>query len=281
MKRYLVNILAALGIVVGVNAQTMVRPAFEVISVKPHNPNDTSRGATFLPGGRFRSVGLPLRFVIGQALGVGFQSVRLTGGPDWISSLSSVYDIEAIAASAAIPAGLSDAAREQQMRLMLQALLEDRFKLKIRRETKELPIYAVIVAKGGSKLEKAKIEEKDCPGSEVMGIACHTFNGGRGRGIHGAAVNMADVMPFVENWADRPMVDKTRLTGLFNIQTPGWAPFQPGPIPSPGAKAEDGSDLADVPTLAELFDKLGLRMESQKDKVEIYVIEHVEKPVEN
>jgi len=61
-----------------------------------------------------------------------------------------------------IPTGLSDQARNERMRMMLQDLLADRFKLKLHRETKEMPVYSLVVAKGGPKLQKADIEEKDC-----------------------------------------------------------------------------------------------------------------------
>src|SRR5262249_54960236 len=142
--------------------------------------------------------------------------------------------------------------RDEKMRLMLQTLLADRFQLKIRRETKELPVYAVTVAKNGPKLEKAKIEEKDCAEPGTPGISCHSLMGGRGRGLHGAAVSLTDVLEYVENWTDHPLVDKTGIQGLYNVQTSGWLPMQPGPPPPAGAKGEDGSDLADVPTLFTL-----------------------------
>jgi uncharacterized protein (TIGR03435 family) len=165
----------------------------------------------FLPGGRFVSTGIPLRFLIAIAYNVGFQSVRLSGGPAWINSMDGVYDIEATAAPGALPAGLANNARSERLRLMLQSLLAERFKLKVRRETKELPVYTVTVAKSGLKLEKAKIEEKDCAEPGSSGVSCHSLMGGRGRGLHGDAVSLSDVLSYVENWTDHPLVDKTAL----------------------------------------------------------------------
>jgi uncharacterized protein (TIGR03435 family) len=255
------------------------QPVFEVSSVKVHKSDDNRRSMPqFLPGGRFVSAGVPLRFVIAVAYNVGFQSVRLSGG---LGSADGLYDIEAKAAPGVIPDGLPSKERFEKMRAMLQGLLADRFKLQIRRETKELPVYAVTVAKSGSKLEKAKIEEKDCPESETGGVACHSLMGGRGRGLHGEAVSVSDVLSYVENWTDRPLADRTGIAGLFNVQTRGWQPSQPGPAPAPGAKAEDGGDLADLPDLTTVFAGLGLRMEAQKGRVEVFVIERVEKPSEN
>jgi uncharacterized protein (TIGR03435 family) len=91
---------------------------------------------------------------------------------------------------------------------------------------------------------------------------------------------MADVVAFVENWTDRPLLDKTGIKGLYRFDTPGWLPMDLGPPPAPGTK-QDGVDVADIPTIFTLFDKLGLRMESTKDKVDVYVVDHIEKPTEN
>src|ERR1041384_169410 len=83
------------------------------------------------------------------------QSARLTGGPDWIRG--ERYDIEATAEKGAIPAGATALKRKQIMLAMLQGLLAERFKLQVRRETKELPVFAIVVAKDEPKLEKAKV----------------------------------------------------------------------------------------------------------------------------
>ncbi len=259
---------------------------FDVASIKPHQGGNERRAPPhFLPGGRFTSAGVPLRFLIAIAYNVGFQSVRLSGGPAWINTGDSVYDIDATAAPGAFPPGMPTSVREERERQMLQALLAERFGVVVRRETKEMTAYAVVVGRNGPKLQKAKIEEKDCPNADATptagGVACHAITGGRGRGIHGEAISLADVSEFVENWSDRPMVDKTGIGGLFNIQTRGWLPMQPGPPPAAGAKGEDGAELADMPTLFQIFEQLGLKLEAQKLPVDVYVIERVDKPTEN
>jgi len=262
--------------------------AFEAASVKPHAPGDNRfKLPEFLPGGRFVS-SAPLRIVIATAYNLPFNlSVRLSGGPDWLTKPDSVFDIEATAGPGGIPPGLTVKARNDRVKLMLRALLADRFKLAIHRETKEIPVYALVVGKGGPKLQKADIEEKDCPESApatapgTPNTACHTFMGGRGRGLHSRAVDMSDLASFVENWTDRPLLDKTGIKGLFHIETSGWLPMEPGPPPAPGAKSEDGSEMADLPTLFGVFEQLGLKMESQRDRVDVYVIDHVARPSEN
>jgi uncharacterized protein (TIGR03435 family) len=279
-------LLAAAGVslVCGMPLRAATPAAFEVASVKPHKPGDSRRGMPgFLPG-RFSAVGVPLKILIAVAYNVGFQSVRLTGGPDWIMSPEGAYDIEATTGKNAIPARIQGKARIDIMRQMLQSLLADRFQLKIRRESKEMPVYAVVVGKNGPKLQPAKVQENACvdaEGGPTMGVSCHTFMGGRGRGLHGEAVSLDDMLTYVENWTDRPIVDKTGITGLFNIQTRGWAPIQPGPPPLPGAKGEDGTELGDQPTLFGIFEQLGLKLEPQRAPVDIFIIEHVERPTEN
>ncbi len=254
-----------------VEAQTL--PSFEVASVKPNTSAD-SRGARiqFLSGGRFIATNYPLLLTISAAWNLSYQSPRLSGGPDWIRSAR--YDIEA---KGSIPAGLPGPAQKARMRSMLQALLIDRFKLTVSRDTKELPVFAVLIAKNGPKLEKSKIEEKDC-GDQAQ---CHTFTGGRGRGLHGQAVDMSDLAIYVENWAERPVIDRTGIKGLFHIETSGWLPMTPGPVPAAGLKAEDGTDYADLPTLFAIFEQMGLKLEPQKAPIDVFHIERVEKPAEN
>ena len=167
---------------------------------------------------------------------------------------------------------------------MLQNLLADRFKMSVRRETKDQPVYAAVIGKGGPKLEKSKLTEKDCQaGSGTFGDrnSCHNIAGGRGRGMHGEAVDMSDVVVFVSNWTDHPVVDRTGITGLFRIETDGWLPMQAGPPPAPDAKGEDGRLLVDQPTIFEIFNRLGLKLELQKAPVDMFVIDHIERPAEN
>ncbi len=199
-------------------------------SVKQNNSADfRGVGWDFLPGGRFTATNLPLYWIIALAYDVSPQSVRLSGGPAWIRT--ERYDLKAEAGADMVPASMSRKAREDNMRLRLQALLADRFKLAVRHESREMPVYAVVLGKSGPKLRKAAIEEKDCPSSRGQGdMSCHVITGGMGRGMHGKAVSVADIVQFVENWSDRPVIDKTGIDGLFEIDTDGWAPMRPRPV---------------------------------------------------
>ena len=253
---------------------------FEVASIKPSKPDARFMAMDFLPGGRLVVTNIPLFMIVAISYHLPFQSSRISGGPEWIRS--DRYDIEAKAENGAIPAGMPVEARKQKMRLMLQALLADRFKLTVRREMKPMTVYAIVVAKDGPKLEKAKVEEKDCPeGRANDGVSCHEFMGGQGRGLHGQAVDMADLALYVENWAEHPVVDRTGIHGLFHIETKPWVSLRPGPAPPAGAKGEDGSDVADLPTLFTVFANLGLKLEAQRASVETFEITHIEKPGQN
>jgi uncharacterized protein (TIGR03435 family) len=261
---------------------TLRAQSFEVASIKPDKTyNQRFAGIQFLPGGRLTIGNISLYGIVAAAYSLPFQSDRLSGGPDWVRS--ERFDIEATAGTDAIPAGLPAKLREEKMKLMLQTLLADRFQLTVRREMKERPVYALVVAKNGPKLQKAKIEEKDCPEVSVDGVSCHQFRGGQGQGIHAQAVDIPDVARFVSNWADRPVIDKTSLAGLFNIQTDGWVPMRPR-MPVPG-REPSAEDLAFVdptrPTLFMIFDRLGLKLESQRAPIETFIIDRVERPSEN
>jgi uncharacterized protein (TIGR03435 family) len=128
------------------------------------------------------------------------------------------------------------------------------------------------------------MKEKDCPEVSTQEQNCHTFMGGQGNGMHGKTVSVADMVKGLENFTDRPLIDRTDFKGLFDIDTEGWVPMRPRPGPPPGAEpsAEDRA-FADParPTLQQLLDKVGLRMESTKGPVQVLVIDHIERPSEN
>jgi uncharacterized protein (TIGR03435 family) len=258
-------------------------PKFEVTSVKPNKSPDLSKALIqFLPSGRFVATNIPLIRVIAVAWNLPLQSQRVTLGSG-VRMPDDIYDIEATAEKGTFPPGLTSEARLLTMRLMLQALLEDRFKLRVRREPKEQPVYALVVGKGGPKLEKSKFQEQACGDTGpklISNPACHFLDGGQDGGLHGASVTMAQVVELVQNYTDRPLFDKTGLTGFYEIQTAGWAPMR---VTLDGAPqgGDASANNSDRPTLFNVFEKLGLHMESQRAVIDMFVIDHVEKPSEN
>jgi bla regulator protein BlaR1 len=284
-------------------AQAAEQLAFEVASVKLNKSEPAFSGAAraekeamlqrmalqYLPGGRFSARGVPIPILIFEAYGV--SPGRITFSPESEKSVdvtgeSDRYDIEAVAEKGAIPANGSPEVRMQKIRLMLQSLLADRFKVRISHETKEVPVYAIIVGKNGPKLQKSAMDEARCAASSddkpqiarLAGAAdptsCHAFVGDQGRGLRGQAVDMSDLAQAIEVFADRPVVNQTGLNGLFKIDVPGWTPL--------GTAAEERA-FADParPTISDVLQHLGLRLVPTKAAVEMFVVEHFERPTPN
>jgi uncharacterized protein (TIGR03435 family) len=283
----------AFTVVLGIT-QTKPQPfTFDVISVKPNHSTERATVRADFVGPRFSAVNIPLLFLVADAYHVSFQSPRVVGLPDWAGER---FDIDAKASDEVLPATLTTSQRKERTRALLQSLLEDRFKMVVHHDSKDMAFYALTVAKGGPKMQAATIDEKSCvedPKGED--IPCHRFNGGQGRGLHGKAVNMQDLVEFVENWTDRPVLDKTSLQGLFSIETEGWVPMRqpqappppPGTSPAPatatvGPPSGEGNMLDPTrPTLFMVLQKLGLELKVQKGAVDIFVVDHIERPAAN
>jgi uncharacterized protein (TIGR03435 family) len=258
--------------------------SFEVASVKV-NQSGNPMAVQYLPNGRFFARDIPIPLLILEA----YNSPRLfqTKESGFSSIQSERYDIEALAGKDAIPAGSSAKARNDTIRLMLQTLLADRFKLIVQRVRREQPVYTIVIAKNGPKLQKAVIQESDCADSSTNfadPTSCHVFAGGQGRGLNGQAVDMSDLATALSRFADRPVLDKTGLGGLYKIETVGWVPLLERPARPAGqeASAEDLA-LADPsrPTLYAVLNELGLKLEAQTANVEVIVVDHIERPTEN
>ena len=262
-------------------APAQTTPAFEVASVKLDKTAHEPRFQV-LPSGRVSVVGYSLRMLIALSHNIPFQSPaeRIFGGPDWVRS--ETYDIEAIPGAGAFGTEMTPQARDEKIRLMLGRLLEDRFHLRIKQSTKEMPIYTVLVAKGGLKLQPSKLSENDCDSAEIR-PPCHQLIGGQGRGLHAKAATVEDMAKFIEHWSDRPIIDRTGMTTLFEVDTVGWTPLTPR-LPSPDAATSAEDQVIADPTRRTLFsimDGLGLKLEPTKGLVSVYVIEDAERPAEN
>jgi uncharacterized protein (TIGR03435 family) len=280
MKNLLSIAFPALALVMAVHAQTPTIPPFAAASVKVSHSDDPRRlGIDHLPGGRVKIENAPLSWIIADAYGLPVQGPRRLQGSDPI--LGERFDIDATPEPGAIPKGLTEDETTLRVQVMLRALLAERFHLKVRSEMKDLPVYAIVVGKDGSKLKPATIEAKDCGTDAAKGIDCHGFNGGRGRGLHAKAASMDDLASHVSNWTDRPLVDRTGLKGLWQFETRGWQDIRPGPAPAPGTVAEDGQDAASLPTVFTIFTDMGLKLEPQHAPVEMFILESVSRPVEN
>ena len=244
-------------------AQQQPTLTFEVASIKPSNPDAKGSQIQFMPGGGLRMTNVPLRSMITFAYDV--RDFQLSGGPGWVGT--ERFDITA-RSDAESAKGLEDIAKmtdaqrrtvREQMGEKLSSLLADRFQLVVHKETKDQPIYALVVSKSGPKLQ----EVKEAGARQGM-------NMGRGRAQgFGASVEM--LVQDLSSVMGRPVIDKTGLSGKYDFVLE-WTPDM----------AATGDSAPVGPTIfTALQEQLGLRLESQKGPVENIVIDRAEKPSEN
>ena len=260
-------------------------PAFEVVSIKPNRGGDPRNMRVQIAPGKFSASSMPLLMLIRYAYEFPINpSPRVIGVPDW--AIREVFDVEAKAPEGMFPPGLSAIEVKARMQPMLRRLLADYFRLDMRVAPKEMAVYALTVAPGGPKLQKAAIEEKDCPVDLADPASCHRFQGGIGRGLHGKAVDMQDLAGYIENWTDLPVVDRTGLEGLYAIETEGWAPMAlPPPPPDniPPLRPSGDGDMRDPgrPTLFVVLRRLGLDLKRDRAAVETFTVNRLEHPPAN
>jgi uncharacterized protein (TIGR03435 family) len=262
-------------------------PSFEVASIKPNHSAEMRIGFMFQPG-RFTTTGATLKHLITLAYNI--KDFQVSGGPSWISS--DKYDIEAKESDSEAEAleKLPPDERGKQMDLMLQSLLADRFKLKVSRATKELPVYALVVAKNGPKLTEAK--PGDTYQNGIKGPDGHPAGGagmmrmGPGQ-LTGQGLPMESLAHLLSEQVGRNIVDQTGLKGKYDF-TLQWAPDQRpagmlmGPEgPKPATDNAPPPDTSGPSIFTAIQEQLGLKLESTKGPVEIIVIDHVEQPSEN
>jgi uncharacterized protein (TIGR03435 family) len=253
---FAVNLLLALASF----GQPSERPKFEVASVKlasePH-----PMAVRPMPGGRLVA-SAPLKLLIMNAYNL--QRSEIIGGPEWVND--DRYDIEAKAA---------DNASRSRLMLMLQSLLEDRFQMRIHHETRDTPLYALVVDKKGSKLVPTKIT--DCPDASTATPPTAPPCGQVRISPSASDVRMEGDRVPVSDFAQRlavlmnePLLDRTNLTGEFDIRL-RFVNEVPG----------TPSDTLGPTIFTALQDQLGLKLESTRGPVEFLVIDHVERPSAN
>jgi uncharacterized protein (TIGR03435 family) len=212
-----------LGIVLGATAlfgQNPARPSFEVASIRPSAPGPPQQGVAGarIDGAQFRTAYLTLKDYIGVAYRLKLYQIS---GPDWIGT--DRFDVAATLPEGTLPA---------QVPSMMETLLEERFQLKVHREKKEFPIYALEIAKGGLKMTEAppspELEKADprapqefTGGGSNQGVS---INLGPGSSVsfssnkfEAKGLTMASLAGTLERFLDRPIVDMTDLKGRYDF----------------------------------------------------------------
>jgi uncharacterized protein (TIGR03435 family) len=235
---------------------------FSVATIKPSNPDSSGWHLEFTPDG-FSARNVPLRKVIQEAYGI-YEEERLSPGSDRIQA--EKFDIEAKFDPASGVDFRNISLNER--RSMLQALLTDRFKLSIHHELKELPVYALVIAKKGPKLQEAASDISSVGGIKGYdGLITHS---GRGS-LEVKSFAMSNLAQVLHYSVGRIVVDKTGLTGHYDFSL-RWSSM------SDAASTQPSSGPSIFTALQE---QLGLKLEPMKYPVDTIVIDHVELPSEN
>jgi uncharacterized protein (TIGR03435 family) len=279
------------------------RPSFEVASIKP-NPgcekNPPPGPGTFTPSpDRVEIPCTNLKTLIMIAYGtyadgvtIDPQRLHMEGGPSWMQS-----EYYSVSAKADAPPAHS----QMMLGPMLQALLEERFRLKTHREPREMPVYAITVAKGGLKLQP--LAEVACtPIDEVHMVErkaedfCGTLRirptetGNTMMDMSGST--MTQFAQGLSRLAGRTVIDRTGIEGQFNFHLeftpdPGMPTFGPPGMrpPNDGSAADSSSPLPPTGSGPDLFvalrEQMGVKLSSEKAPVSVLIIDHVEKPTTN
>lgn len=250
-------------------------PSFEVVSVKVNRSGSDRQSMQLLPGGRAVVTNSLLRPLIETAYAILPQ--QLVGGPEWLDS--ERFDIVAQASEnlpGSVPGGPPGRAQ-----LMLQRLLVERFSLSVHTESRELPIYELVVARAdgrlGPRIRRAKI---DCVplmaaygrGEAPMPPRSECGMSGRPGTVSARGARIAMFVSALAGRTDRLVVDRTGLTGGFDFDLDFSVEAGPGP-------ASAGQDSVSLFTALE--EQLGLKLRPVRMPVDVLVIDRVERPTEN
>ncbi|KAA6462002.1 TIGR03435 family protein [Acidobacteria bacterium AB60] len=263
-------------------------PKYEVASIKPSVSSDAKSGMSrmlLMPDG-MKIEGVPLQMVLRVAFGV--EDDRLVGLPSW--ARSSRYDMEAKVSADDAPR--FEKLKGEERNAMLLPVLEERMGLKYHHETRELPVYNLIIARGGAKLTESKSPPLPLiPGSSKPTDPKEPMAGGRmmmspGR-IEAEGATLEMLAHGLSAQVGHTVANKSGLTGRYDY-TLEWTPDNASPPPpgGPGGPGLPGKmDASNEATQVSLFtaiqEQLGLKLESEKGKVDVIVIDHIDQPSPN
>jgi uncharacterized protein (TIGR03435 family) len=239
-------------------------PTLDVATIKPSKPGAQGKGFGF-QGTHFRTFNFDVNDMI--AIGFGLHAKQIIGAPDWLAT--DLYDIDGVPDVPGRP-------NIKQMGDILQKLMIDRFALKFHREQRELPVYAIQLAPGGSKMTETTAALNDPQGFGFRGLGDLVV---RNMSMKDFAFGMQSAV------TERPVVDQTGLTGRYDF-TLKWTPddsqfaqFRGAVPPAPPAAGDNPNAPPSLYTAMQ--ETLGLKFTATKAMDDVIVIDHIEKPSAN
>ncbi len=245
-----------------VRAQDAAVQKFEVVTVKPSDPKDGSSNLGFNQSRHFITRNSALMPVVLFAYGLNMGSKdQVIGAPGWLST--ALFDIDAKPDDAMEEKMMAMPIEERMnaVRPMIQALLEDRFKLKVHHETREMQVNVLEVTKGGARMTPSSDKPED---KSWQGL--HVDSAGHMEGKQATMEMLSQTLGHMAEVGGRMVVDKTELTGKYDFDL-HW---------TPGSQNDPGPSL-----FTAMQETMGLRLTSAKEPVDVIVIDSVEKPTEN
>ena len=236
--------------------------SFDVATIRLSNPDMPGR-QFMAKGHQFLTINTTLNDLITFAYGLHVR--QIVNAPAWAASVK--FDLDGKVAGENQP-------DDRQWKVMIQKLLEDRFKLTFHLESRELPVYELTVGKNGPKLTETKADPSSLPGMGFRGFGNMPVSN----------ATMADFAAMMQGSVlDRPVIDRTGLKQRYDFVLK-WTPddsqfigMRPPAMPTPG------SDTADAPPalFTAIQEQLGLKLESARAPVDVMIVDHVEKPAAN
>ena len=243
-------------------------PVFDVASIRIDKSEESARSHIISSpnDSHFRAINVTLKSLLQWAYTI--PDTRIVGGPAWLGSTK--FDINAKADPSVDDQmrGLSSEAGRLQKQKMLQALLADRFQLKLHQETRELPIYALVLAKGGPKFQP----------SQINGT---TVDSRRGEiSVKGSDDTIALLADALARSLDRVVVNESGIHGRFELDLK-WSP-DPGTAGlGPSGSGASAADPALPSIFTAIQEQLGLKLEPKKGPVSVLVLDRLDLPSEN
>lgn len=255
-------------------AQTQGK-AFEVVSIRQNvSPGGGTPNLTPTPDG-FHVDREPLLHILLTAYTpkAGGMFMKNIGNlPDWAER--ERYNIDARIGDADRAAWNDPKNQPAMLQEMLDAMLADRCKLVIHREMKEVPVFDLVVAKGGVKFTETQPTEPRPTGATLPG------GGVMGHGADGAThmynFSMGTLAALLSEKSDRTVLDKTGLAGRYSFDI-----HEPAQVAAPSVSPDDGNEKNRLPAIVDVLKSVGLELRPAKEQVEFLVIDHMERPTDN